>query len=148
VLAAAVLLADGQASTAVDQEPTAKPPVVVDEEGAGVHFPRTAADHLAVAEEYVAKAAERREDAKLHRRMLAAYERLVADLAASPAPPLKGGITVPLGSVEKTPARHLPEYRVHCDAYIHGAEALAAEAETLAEFHRARARELRDPREP
>ena len=148
VLATAVLLAIAQASAAPAQEPAAKPPVVVDEEGVGIHFPRTAADHLAVAEEYVAKAADRREDAKLHQRMLAAYERFVADLAASPPPPRKRGLTVPLGSVEKTPTRHLREYRVHCEAYIHGAEALADEAEAMAELHRARARELRDSKEP
>jgi len=148
VLATGLLLAVAEAFAAPFQEPAAKPPLVVDEEGLGIHFPRTAADHLAVAEEYVAKAAGWREDAKLHRRMLAAYERLVADLAASPAPARKGGITVPLGSVQKTPAQHLFEYRAHCEAYIHGAEALADEANAMAKFHRARARELRDAKEP
>lgn len=148
VLATALLLAVAQASAAPSQEPAAKPPVVVDEKGVGIQFPRTAADHLVIAEEYVAKARERREDAKLHRRMLAAYERLVADLAASATAPRKGGITIPLGSAERTPARHLPEYRAHCEAYIQGAEALADEAGAMAEFHRARARELRDPKEP
>lgn len=39
-------------------------------------------------------------------------------------------------------------YRAHCEAYLHGAGLLADEADKLVEFHRARARELRDSQDP
>ena len=114
----------------------------------GLHFPHSAEDHEAVAEEYMAKAADRRKEADLHRRMLAAYERLARDRATQPAPPRKPGKTFPSEKRAKPSKGRLAEYRAHCETYIHGAEVLADEAEKLAEFHRARARELRETKDP
>jgi hypothetical protein len=102
----------------------------------------TAADHLATASEYAGKAAEHRKEVDTHRRMFAAYERLVADLATQPAPRAKRGKTFPSPKRGKATKDQLAEYRAHCEAYIRGAEALAEEADRLAELHRARAREL------
>lgn len=136
------------AAVAAGQEASPKPSPPSDDEVVGLHFPHTPEDHLALAEDYVKLAAGHRKDADLHRRMLAAYERLAADLAAEPAPPKKPGKTLPSGKRAKDSKNPVAEYRDHCGAYIHGAELLADEAEKLAEFHRARARELRESQDP
>lgn len=143
VLAGVVLAA---AVAGQDASPKASPPG--EDEVVGLHFPHTAADHLAMADDYARKAADRRKEADLHRRMFAAYERLAADLAAQPAPPKKRGKTFPGGKHAKDSKDPVAEYRAHCDAYIRGAELLADEAEKLADFHRARARELRESQDP
>jgi hypothetical protein len=131
------------------QEGSAKrSPQAGDDEVVGLHFPHTAEDHLAIANDYVKLAADHRKEADLHRRMLAAYERFVADLSAQPVPPQKRGKTFPSGKRAKPSQDPLAEYRAHCEPYIRGAEVLADEAEKLAEFHRDRARELRDARDP
>lgn len=145
---ASVLALVGMVTVAAGQEPTPNPPAADEAEVVGLHFPHTAEDHLAVADDYVKLAASHRKEADLHRRMFAAYERLVKDLATQPAPPKKRGKTFPAGKRAKDSKDPVAEYRVHCEAYIHGAELLADEAEKLAEFHRARARELRESQDP
>ena len=145
---AAGLALVGMSAVVRGQQPTPAPTPLLDLEGAGVHFPRTPEDHLAVADEYVKKAADHRKEVDFHRRMLAAYERLAADLAARPVPPQKRGKTVPAGKPSKGSRDPVAEYRAHCEGYMRGAELLAAEADKLAEFHRARAREPREPKDP
>jgi len=141
---AAVALATGLSligiiSAVAGQQPTPAPSPLVDDEALGVRFPQTAEDHLAVAEEYVAKAVERKKDADLHRRMLVAYERLAADVARLPVRP---------GKRVRPPKDALSRYRTHCEGYIRGAKVMADEAERLAEFHRGRAAELRKAKNP
>ena len=132
---------------AVAQQPAPQPSRPPEDEVAGVHFPQTAEDHLAAADGYTRKAAELRKEADLHRRMVAAYERLARDLASQPAPPPKRGKTFPSGRSAKPSKDPVSEYRAHCKTYTGGAEMLADEADKLAEFHRARARELREPKD-
>ena len=136
------------AAVVAGQDASPKPSHAGEGEVVGLHFPVTAEDHLAVADEYVKKAADRRKEADLHRRMFAAYERLAADLAAQPPPPKKRGKTFPAGKRGKDSKNPVTEYRAHCEAYIHGAELMADEAEKLAEFHRARAREPSESQNP
>jgi hypothetical protein len=87
----------------------------------------TPEDHLAKAEEYKKKAATYREEAAFHRKMLDDYKKTVA--------------SGPIGKVPENP--YIAKMRKHCEGYIKDAEALAAEAERFAEFHRMRAAELR-----
>ena len=124
-----------------------QPSPLVDGVVAGVRLPSTAEDHLALAQEYAAKAADRRKEAEMHRRMLSAYERLAADIAAQATRPQKRGKTVPSGrrAPSKDPVAH---YRAHCEGYIRAAEAMADEAGRLAEFHRTRVAELRKAKDP
>ena len=133
---------------AAAQQPAPTPSALPEDEAAGVHFPHTAEDHLAAAADYTGKAGEHRKEADLHRRMLAAYERLARDLAAQPAPPRKRGKTFPAEKPGQPSKDLIAEYRAHCETYRHGAEMLADEADKLAEFHRARARELRETKDP
>lgn len=132
---------------AVAQQPAPKPSPLPEDEVTGVHFPHTAEDHLAVADDYTRRAAEHRREADLHRRMLAAYERFARDLATQPAPPRKRGKTFPYQERAKPSKDAVAEYRVHCETYRRGAEMLADEADKLAEFHRTRARELRETKD-
>ena len=118
-------------------------PSPADDEIRAVDWPHTAKQHLAAAETYAKKAAEYRKEADLHRRMLAASERFAQDLR--PSPPLKRGKTVPSERSSKLPDDQVAEYRAHCHSYILGAETLAQEAEKLAEFHEAQARNLKRP---
>ena len=133
---------------AVAQQPPPPPSPLSEDEVTGVHFPHTAEDHLAVADDYTRKAEEHRKEADRHRRMLAAYERFARDFAAQPAPPRKRGKTFPSEKRAKPSNDPVAEYRAHCGTYTRGAEMLADEADKLAEFHRARARELRETRDP
>lgn len=136
----------GMVTVAAGQEPAPDPAGKADVPGAS--FPQTAEDHLSMADDYVNLAASHRREADLHRRMITAYERLAADLAAQPAQPKKRGRIIPVGKRARDSKDPAAEYRSHCEAYIHGAELLADEAEKLAGFHRARARELRVLRHP
>ena len=129
-LAALALLAS---LGAAEVRGAAGPAVPTPDEALGVRFPRTAEDHLAVAADYARKAAAYREDATLHRRMFAAYERWASGLA----PPARRG--------KRKKPRWLEDLRRHCDSYATGAEGLADGAERLAEFHRQRAADLRQP---
>jgi hypothetical protein len=133
---------------AAAQQPAPEPSPQPKDEGVGVHFPHTAEDHLALAADYTRKAEERRKEADLHRRMLAAYEGLARDLATQPAPPRKRGMTFPSEKRAKPSKDPVAEYRGHCQTYTHGAEKLADEADKLAESHRAWARELRGAKDP
>lgn len=117
-----------------------------DDEITVVQWPHTAEQHLAAAEAYARKAAEYRKEADLHRRMLAAYGRLARDLR--PAPPRKPGKTVPSERPSKLSEEPMAEYRAHCNAYIQATETLARQADMLAEFHKAQAREVHDPKSP
>lgn len=137
----------GLAAGAAAQEATPKPAPAGEDEVVGLHFPNTAEDHLSVADDYVNLAATHRKDAELHRRMLAAYERLVADLASQPPPP-KRGKTFPSRKQARPAKDALADYRAHCEGYIQAAEMLAGEADKLAAFHRDRARELREAKDP
>lgn len=145
---ASVLTLFGIVTVAAGQEPTPKPADAGEAEVVGLRFPHTAEDHMAVADDYVKLAASHRKEAALHRRMFVAYERLAKDLATQPAPAKKRGKTFPAGKRAKDSKDAVAEYRAHCDAYIRGAELLADEAEKLAEFHRARARELHESQDP
>ena len=133
---------------AAAQQAAPRPSPLPDDEVAGVYFPHTAEDHLAAAADYTRKAEERRKEADLHRRMPAAYERLARDLATQPAPARTRGKTFPAEKRGKPSKDLVAEYRAHCETYTHGAEMLADEADKLAEFHRARARELRQTKDP
>jgi hypothetical protein len=138
----------GLAAAVTAQEPASKSPPEGQAEVVGLHFPHTAEDHLSVAEDYVKLAASHRKDADLHRRMLAAYERLVAELAAQPASPQKRGKTLPSAKSAKRARDPLADYRAHCEGYVGAAELLAEQADKLAEFHRSRARGLREAKDP
>lgn len=98
-----------------------------DKAGPSVTVPQTSKEHTALAEAYRKKAASYREEADVHRRMLEAYKKQVA---------------VPTDA--KTPVENpwLKKMRVHCEAYIRDAEALAADADSFAEFHTMRAAEM------
>jgi len=88
-------------------------------------LPETPQEHLAMSEEYKKKTATYREEAAFHRKMLADYKR--------------GLYSDPRQAFENP---YVKKMRLHCEAYIKDAEALAADAEKFAEFHRLRAAEL------
>lgn len=138
----------GLAAVAASQEPTPKPSPPGEGKVVGLHSPRTAEDHLNLADEYVGLAASHRKEADLHRRMFAAYERLMADLAAQPATAPKRGKTFPSDKRAKPMRDPLADYRAHCQGYIQAAGLLAERADELADFHRARARELAEAKDP
>lgn len=133
---------------AVRPQPAPEPSPPPEDEVAGVHLPRTAEAHTAAADGYTRRAAELRKEADLHRRMVAAYERLARDLANQPAPPPTRGKTFPSGKSAKPTKDPVTEYRAHCMTYTEGAELLADEADKLAEFHTAQAHELRETKHP
>jgi hypothetical protein len=89
--------------------------------------PETSKEHQALADTYRKKAASYREEAATHRRMLDAYKKQV---------------TVPTDAKSAIENSWLKKMRVHCEAYMRDAEALAAGAEKFAEFHTMRAAEL------
>ncbi len=93
---------------------------------AAVKVPQTAEDHTAMAKTYLNKAIQYRQDAKFHRGMLADYIKANAS-------PLK---TQP---GEKSWVKKM---RSHCEKYIKDAEALAAEADQFAQYHKMRGEEL------
>lgn len=86
--------------------------------------PATAAEHLAMSKAYLERAATWRAEAEGHRQMLADYRRTHPD--------------------RKSGARNRStvEMERHCNPLISDARQRAAEAETLATFHRLRAMEL------
>jgi uncharacterized protein HemX len=84
--------------------------------------PRTAQDHLERAKTYDAKAKEYREEAQTHRQMMDEAVKKVA---------------VP-GQEEPW----ITKMRTHCEGFIRKADALAQEAESFAQFHRMRAKEM------
>jgi polysaccharide pyruvyl transferase WcaK-like protein len=86
---------------------------------------KTAADHQAKADYYKKKAAEYRAEADMHRAMLAEYKK---------------NSYQPKSSLE---AGDIKKMRLHCEKFIHSADAMARDAEELAKYHTLRARELR-----
>ena len=86
----------------------------------------TPKDHLDRAVEYRKKAAAYREEANVHREMILALKKRL------PPDTRPGNYEPP----------ELEKLRGHCNGYIKDAEALAARAEKLAEYHEMRAAEL------
>jgi hypothetical protein len=90
-----------------------------------VKLPVTPKEHLAKAEEYKKKAAAYRTEAAAHRKTLEEYiQNFPRDERVDEDPYLK-------------------KVRILREGYINKTEALATEAENFADFHRARAAELR-----
>jgi hypothetical protein len=83
-----------------------------------VKLPETAADHASVAKSYEERAAAWRKEADLHHQMAAAYSK--ANPGSSEA-----------AMMEK-----------HCNKLAGDAEKLAEDADTMAGYHHARAKEL------
>lgn len=125
-LSAAGILALHLASVGMSRA-GAQEPAVKTGTAAGSAVPETPKEHLALAEAYRKKAASYREEAATHRQMLEAYKKKV---------------TVPTDAKAAIENPWLKKMRVHCEAYIRDAEALAADAEAFAEFHTLRAAEL------
>jgi hypothetical protein len=122
--AAAGMLLVGNSALGSPQERTPPPPTA-GQNTTNAIVPDTPDEHLAKAESYRAKAIAYRKEAAEHRKMLADYKR------QSP----------PTGKFGESP--YVKKMRVHCEKYIAEAEALAAEAEKLAEYHTLRAAELK-----
>ncbi len=99
------------------------PPAAEKKEAA--RLPETPDEHLAMSGEYRKKAATFREEAAYHRKMLADYKAQVR-------PDPRQGFENP----------YVKKMRLHCEAYIKNADALAADAAKFAEYHRLRAAEL------
>ena len=91
--------------------------------------PKTAEEHSARAAFYLEKAASYRKDVDTHRRMLADYDKS----QGNPALQSKSGHELPW----------VAKMRKHCEGYMKQAEALAAEADAFAQFHRMRADEMK-----
>ena len=83
----------------------------------------TAQQHRDRAAEYQKKAAEVRQDAEAHKKMLADYT-----VAVSPKSPIENS--------------YIKNMRVHCEKYIKADEALAQEADEMAKVHELRAKEM------
>lgn len=92
---------------------------------AGDKAPETAADHLAMAKKYEAKAAEYKADADMHRKMLADYEK-----------------NTPPAQKKMGNDPWLAKMKTHCEGYIKDAESLAKGATAFAEYHRMRGQEM------
>ena len=88
-------------------------------------LPQTAGQHREIAEEYQKKAATYRKEAEAHRGMLSQYTKTVAQN--------------PKDSGENS---YIRKMRLHCEKFIKAAESLALEAEEMAKYHLARAKEL------
>ena len=87
-------------------------------------MPQTVQEHRDRAAEYQKKAADARQDAEAHRKMLADYSKTVAKSPKAP-----------------TENPYIKEMRLHCEKYIEADEALAREADEMAKFHEMRAKE-------
>lgn len=87
-------------------------------------MPHSASEHSAIAESYKKKAANYREDADMHRKMLAEYK-----LGAAKAP-------------KQSENPWVAKMRRHCEKYIKDADTLAGEAEHFADFHTMQAKEV------
>jgi hypothetical protein len=89
-----------------------------------VKLPVSVEDHLALAKDYQAKAAEYRKEAQRHHDMFEAYKKSTATLPKLPPPP------------------SLVKMQKHCQVLAKDAEKLAADADKAAEYHTLRAKEL------
>jgi hypothetical protein len=87
--------------------------------------PQTAPDHRDRADKCQKKAAEYRQEAETHRKMLDDYSNKVA--------------RNPKDSSENP---YIKKMRLHCEKYIRAAENLAREADEMAKYHTMRAKEL------
>ena len=90
--------------------------------------PQTADEHTARAAWYREKAASYRQEAELHRRMFADYDKKEGSAA-----------------LRSKSGRELPwvaKMRKHCEGYMEQAQKMATEADRFAEFHRMRAEEM------
>lgn len=90
-----------------------------------ITVPKTAQEHLAMAERYKDKVSQYRVEAAFHRKMLEDYKRGVATNPKSPS---------------ENP--WIKEMRLHCEKYIKDADNLAGEALKFSEYHLMRAKEL------
>jgi hypothetical protein len=100
-----------------------KTPTAATAKAEAVKIAVTPEDHLAKGIEYMKKAIAYRAEAAVHRKMLEEYSQKF------------------LGErVDEDP--FVTKMRVHCERFIKDAEALAADAEKFADFHRMRAGEL------
>jgi len=125
VLAAALCLGSAPLMLAGDD---AVPGTAAGDEQA-VAVPQTPDEHFARAKAYEDKAATYRQEATMHRRMLADYDKA----HGNPALETKTGKELPwVGKMRK-----------HCESYIKEAERMAGEATRFAEFHRMRGEEMR-----
>lgn len=86
--------------------------------------PTTAAEHLALAQQYKEKAAAYQAEAAEHRKMAEAYKKSVATVPKSPPNPW-------VTKMEK-----------HCNALAKDADKLASDAQKAADYHELRAKEL------
>jgi hypothetical protein len=93
--------------------------------GQEMKMPQTADDHRKLAEQYDHKAAEARADIAAHKKMLAEFSKRVAQNPKT-----------------TTENPYLRKMRLHCEKYIRATEAMAREADAMAQFHRFRAREV------
>lgn len=87
-------------------------------------MPHSEAEHAAMADSYKAKAAGYREDAEMHRKMLADYK---ASAASNPKSGENPWVT---------------KMRLHCGKYIKDANRLAIDADQFAQFHTMQAKEM------
>ena len=101
---------------AAGAQPAAPAPLTQKPEA--VKLPVTPADHLALAEEYKKKAAGYRAEAAVHKTMLEDYKQALS------------------GQERVSEDPYVTKMRIHCEAVIKPAEALAVEAEKFADFHR------------
>lgn len=88
-------------------------------------IPQTAADHLALAQSYHAKAITYRKEAADHRAMADEYKK-------SAAGPTKSGGENPWAK----------KMEAHCRAIMTDAEKMANDADRAAEYHKLRAKEM------
>ncbi len=124
VMAALLAVPATLASSAAVAGEAAKPSPVTSPAAKATKGEMTPEQHLAKAKEYREKAAAYRAEAAVHHKMIEqATQESSSDARVEED-----------SNVRKT--------RIHCEAYITKAEALATEAEKFADFHRMRAAEL------
>jgi hypothetical protein len=93
-------------------------------ESTEIKIPKTAQDHRELAEKYSSMATAYRQEAEEHRKMKEQYQKKVARNPKDPE------------------GLRMRKMRMHCDNIIRHAEAIAYEAERIAEYHKLRAREI------
>lgn len=98
-------------------------PMQSDESGMKM-TPQTTDEHSALAASYKQKGANYRQDAEMHRQMLAEYKKGAVHLKQGENP-------------------WVAKMRVHCEKYIVDADRLAGDVDDFAQFHTMRAKELR-----
>lgn len=99
-------------------------PALKDHMASMAMMPKTADEHLTMSDSYKQKASGYRQDAEMHRSMLADYK--------------KGAVGGQKGSENPW----VKTMRLHCETYIKDAEKLATDADKFTEFHAMRAKEM------